>query len=159
MKLIHAVLAAAIISSAPFSYSDKAAEEQAEKLLNTMDMEAALQQAISQMLDLQLQQNPNLSPYRGVMMQFFKKHMSYESLKPEVIEIYIEAFNAKELKKINDFYSTDIGKKTLQKMPVLMAKGGELGMRRVQENAEELRMMIQKESERLKKLQENGGTP
>lgn len=159
MKLIHTLLAAAILSFAPLSFSDQAAEKQAEKLLNTMGMESVLQQTISQMLDLQLQQNPNLSPYRGVMMQFFKKHMSYESLKPEFIAIYVEAFSAQELKKINAFYSTDVGKKTLQKMPILMARGGELGIQRVQNNAEELQMMIQTEAERIKKLQEQRGTP
>ena len=159
MKLTHHLFVAAALIFSPLALSDEAAKKEAEKLLNTMGMESALQESISQMLDLQLQQNPALSPYKMVMMQFFKKHMSYESMKPEVIAIYVEAFNASELKAINDFYSTDVGRKTLEKMPMLMAKGGQLGMQRVQENAEELQTMIQQEAERLKKLQENQGTP
>ena len=44
-------------------------------------MEQALEQSISQMLQIQLQQNPALAPYKNIMLQFFKKHMSYENLK------------------------------------------------------------------------------
>jgi hypothetical protein len=109
---------------------------------------------MSQMIDLQLQQNPTLAPFKPVMMKFFSKHMSWASLKPEFLKIYSEAFSAKELREINEFYSTDTGKKTIQLMPSLMAQGGQIGAARVQANIGELQEMIKAESERLQKLSE-----
>ena len=72
--------------------------------------------------------------------------MSWASLKPEFLKIYSEAFSAKELREINEFYSTDTGK-TIQSMPSLMAQGGQIGAARVQANIGELQEMIKAESE------------
>jgi len=136
------------ISSLTFANSDS--EIEAEKLLNSMGMEKTMTASMSQMLDLQMQQNPTLVPFKLVMMKFFKKHMSWDSLKPEFVQIYSEAFTASELRDINAFYATDTGRKTIQKMPTLMAQGAQIGAARVQANIMELQSMIKAEAERLK---------
>jgi len=124
-------------------------------MLNVMGMEGALEQSIEQTLNIQLQQNPTLAPFKGVMMKFFRKHMSYETLKPDMVKIYADAFTATELRELITFYSTPTGKKTLEKMPVLMAQGGQIGAKRVQDNIQELQQMIKDESERIQKMQNN----
>ena len=78
--------------------------------------------------------------------------MSYESIKPELIKMYSEAFTASELKEIIAFYSTDVGQKSIQKMPALTAQGAQLGATRVQQNIGDLQAMIEAEAERLGKL-------
>ena len=153
MKILNTFLLLTFLCVASISSADTASEKEAEKLLNIMGMDQALEQSISQMLDVQLQQNPALAPYKGVMLEFFAKHMSYESLKPAMLKMYSEAFTADELKEINSFYATDVGKKTIQKMPTLMAQGGQIGAARVQENIGELQTMIEAESERIQSLQ------
>lgn len=132
--------------------ADAASEKEAEILLNSMGMEEAMVQSMSQMIDLQIQQNPTLGPYKSVMMEFFDIHMSWESLKPEFLRIYAEAFSAGELQEINRFYATDTGKKTIKLMPFLMAEGSQVGISRVQDNIGELQVMIKAESERLQQL-------
>ena len=112
-----------------------------------------MDQSMSQILDIQLQQNPALAPYKLVMMEFFKKHMSYESLKPELIKAYSKEFTGSELREINTFYLTNVGKKTIEKMPALMAQTAQMGATRVQENIGELQAMIQAESKRIQILQ------
>ena len=116
------------------SLADAASEKEAEKLLNMVGTQEVMEQSMSQMLDIQLQQNPALAPYKGVMMEFLNENMSYESLKPELIKMYSEEFTSSELREINAFYSTDVGKKSIEKMPTLMMQGGQLGATRVQEN-------------------------
>lgn len=148
---IFIFIASLLCSQAAFSSSESKAE--AEILLDSMGMQVALEQSIEQMLQLQLQQNPALAPYKNVMLQFFSKHMSYERLKPQMIEIYATAFTASELKDINAFYATPTGKKTLVKMPELMAQGGQIGAQQVHNNIQELQDMIKTESERIQKLQ------
>ena len=135
------------------SLADAASEKEAEKLLNMVGTQEVMEQSMSQMLDIQLQQNPALAPYKGVMMEFLNENMSYESLKPELIKMYSEEFTSSELREINAFYSTDVGKKSIEKMPTLMMQGGQLGATRVQENIGDLHAMIQAESERIQKLQ------
>ena len=88
------------------------------------------------------------------MMKFFQKHMSWESLEFEFIYIYSQAFTAQELKELTAFYETPTGKKTIEKMPQLMAQGAQIGAARVQENMQELQAMIKEEAERLKQLSE-----
>lgn len=135
------------------SLADAASEKEAEKLLDMVGTQAVMEQSMSQMLDIQLQQNPALAPYKGVMMEFLNKNMSYESLKPDLVKMYSEEFTSSELREINAFYSTDVGKKSIEKMPTLMMQGGQLGATRVQENINDLQAMIQAESERIQKLQ------
>ena len=141
------------LSVSSISSADAASGKEAEKLLNMIGIQAAMEQSMSQMLDIQLQQNPALAPYKGVMMEFLNENMSYESLKPDLIKIYSEEFTASELREMIAFYSTDVGKKSIEKMPTLMAQGGQLAATRVQENIGDLEARILAESERIQKLQ------
>ena len=151
LSKVFVLITALCVSS--MSLADAASEKEAEKLLNMVGTQEVMEQSMSQMLDIQLQQNPALAPYKGVMMEFLNENMSYESLKPELIKMYSEEFTSSELREINAFYSTDVGKKSIEKMPTLMMQGGQLGATRVQENIGDLQAMIQAESERIQKLQ------
>lgn len=155
MKLSKFVLLVTLIISSGHSFADNDSKKEAEILFSTIGIDKAFEQSISQMLDVQLQQNPALVPFKSVMLRFFNKHMSYESLKSEMITIYSEAFTSAELKEINAFYKTPAGAKTIEKMPELMARGGQIGAQRVQDNIHELQEMIKVESERIQKLQGN----
>lgn len=153
MKILNAlIIAIACIVSQPI-FANEEAKQEAEALLNIMGMEQALNQSIEQMLQVQLQQNPAMVPYKNVMKDFFSKHMSYESLKSDIITIYAEAFTAKELREINAFYRTPVGRKTIEVMPKIMGQGAQIGAKRVQANIAELQQMIKAESERLQQIE------
>lgn len=122
--------------------------EAAEELLNIMNTAQLLEKSIDQMLQIQIQQNPNLEPYKGTMLKFLKKHMSYENLKDDLIRLYTESFNEDELRQISTFYQTPVGQKAVLKMPELMSKGAQLGASKVQQHIGELQAMIQEEVKR-----------
>lgn len=128
-------------------------KQQAEIMLETSGTEKMMALAVEQMLQVQLQQNPALTPYKDIMMKFIDKHMSYRSLKPELVKLYAETFSTEELKDLTEFYQTPTGKKAIEKMPEIMAKGSQLGAMRIQSNITELQEMIKQEAERLKLLQ------
>lgn len=142
-------LSFALLFSGNLAMADAASEEQAKILLSKLNMKAAMENSMANLTDMQVQQQPSLEPFRGVMKEFFSKYMSYESLKPEMVQIYAEAFTAGELKEVIAFYETDTGKKTLETMPTLMGQAGQLGAQRVQSNMGELRSMIEAEARRL----------
>ena len=153
MKPVNTLLLLSLLVFSGLSFADSASKKEAENLLNMMGMKDALEQSIEQTLQIQIQQNPTLMPFKNVMMQFFQKHMSYESLKPDMVKIYADAFTASELKELVAFYRTSTGKKTIEKMPQLMAQGGQIGAKRVQDNIQELQQLIKEEAERLKNSQ------
>ena len=116
----------------------------AEELLLTMNMEQAIAESLEQMLALQLRNNPNLQPAEATLKVFFKKYMSWEALREDYIQIYMEEFTEKELKDMMSFFKTDTGKKMAAKQTTLMMKGAQLGQNKVQEHMSELQEMLQK---------------
>ncbi len=154
MNLLKSALLAATLTTATLAVADDASLKEAELLLQTMGTEAALEQSMSQMLQVQLQQNPALAPYKGVMQAFFNKYTGYDSLKQEMAQAYADVFTLDELQQINAFYASEVGQKVVHTMPQLMAEGAQLGVSRVQENIGELQAMIKAESERIQVLQQ-----
>lgn len=151
MKFIHVFALALFLAASQVSLADTASEKEAAELMQAVGMKSALEQSMEQMLDIQINNNPSLAPFRSVMLTFFKKYMSYESLKPDIIRIYADAFTAQELKDIREFYGSKTGQKAIKLMPQLMRQGGEIGAKRVQAHIGELEEMIKAEAERLKK--------
>ena len=69
----------------------------------------------------------------------------------EMVRMYTEAYTLEELKEINAFYSSKVGKKTLELMPRLVARSGQIAAAKVEDNLDELRTMIKAETLRLQK--------
>ena len=150
MNVIKIMLMAVLLVSESIAYADTEAEKEAETFMAIMGMEEVLERSMNGMLERQLKNNPGLTPFKDIIREFLNKHVSYESLKPDMIQIYAETFTAEELRAINAFYKTNAGKKAIQKIPELMAKGGQIGVSRFQANISELQSLIKEESERMK---------
>jgi hypothetical protein len=121
---------------------DASHRKAADTLLSMMNMDSVLGQAIDQMLQMQVKQNPAIAPYEQEMKNFLTKYMSWASLKEDMTKLYVQEFTESELNELTKFYQSPLGKKTLQKMPGLMAKGAEIGQRKVQEHLPELQASI-----------------
>ncbi len=149
LKSLPTLLLAMTLSVGAFADRNKSVEE----LLEIMNMSEAMAGSIDQMVQVELQNNPALAPYQQVMTQFFQKHLSYEQLKDEFVSIYADAFTADEVADMIAFYKTSTGQKTIELMPMLMAKGAQVGQAKVQDNLPELQSMIAEESQRIQALQ------
>src|SRR6186997_2779142 len=69
----------------------------AEQMLTLMDMPTVLKKSVDEMVAMQVQQNPAIAPYETVMKQFLAKYMSWDSLKADMIKIYMDEFTESEL--------------------------------------------------------------
>src|SRR5690606_5365078 len=86
-------LFALILVLTPLTHAQNADHRAAaEELFEVLNMETLLDQSIDQSLDLEMQANPGLEPFRGTMKAFFNKHMSYESLRGPLMEVYTDTF-------------------------------------------------------------------
>lgn len=148
---------AIVIFCAPVSaFSDAISKHDAALgLLDSMNMANAYERMIEQMTEMELQKNPSMMPYKSVLLAFFEKHIGYHNIKEDMAAVYAEEFTTQELLEITKFYETPAGRKTITKMPELMAKGSEIGMRNVQDNLHELQDSIRQEALRLQSLQQN----
>jgi hypothetical protein len=153
MKISRFIITCSFLAASSVSFADTESQKEASVLLDSIGMEKALSGAIEQMLNIQLKQNPTLAPYKGVMLNFFSKYMSYQSMKPELVDMYGNAFSAGELREITAFYQTPVGRKSMQLMPELMAKGSQIGAQRIQANMGEFKNMMAAEAEKIQKLQ------
>lgn len=130
------------------AYAQGNAEQEAEKLLQLLQMETALQQSIEQMIDGEIAQNNDLLPFRDVLQTFFNKYLGYASLKADIIQIYTSRFSAAELARINAFYRSPEGQKLLQITPDVLASSTRLGEQRMQQNMQEFQQMVDAEVQR-----------
>lgn len=130
--------AIALFQTATARADEASHRKAAESLFGSMEMETLVSQSVDEMLAMQVQQNPALAPYQAQMKAFLNKYMSWASLKDDMTKIYTAEFSESELNELGNFYKTPLGKKAVKKMPALMAKGAEIGQKRVQEHLPEL---------------------
>ena len=117
----------------------------AENLLITMEVDKSLPKIAEQVVETQLQQNPQLAPQRDILQRFLNKYLNWESVKEDTITAYTQEFTEPELKKLTEFYKTPVGKKASEKMPKLAFISGQIGLRQAQAHQTELRQMIEEQ--------------
>ena len=113
-------------------------------------MEKTFQDTVDQLIEVQIQQNPAIEPFRHIMVEFINRYMSYESVKEDMVALYADTFSRNEIYEIVAFYKTPTGQKTIKELPRLASKGTEVGLKRIKNHKDELREMIEKESVRLR---------
>src|SRR5262249_32093877 len=114
----------------------------AENLLLVMEVDKNLPKVVEQVVETQVQQNPQLASQREVLQRFLTKYVNWESVKEDTITAYTQEFTEPELKKLTEFYKTPLGKKASEKMPQLTFLAGQLGLKQAQAHQAELRQML-----------------
>ena len=144
LAVTHLAAIALLVLLPAVARADEASHRAAaEQLLNLMEMEKMMSQSVDQMLAMQMKQSPGMAQYEPQMRAFLSKYMSWGTVKEDMVKIYMAEFTEPEIKELIKFYQTDVGKKTVQKMPTLLAKSAELSQKRMQEHMPELQQAIQ----------------
>jgi hypothetical protein len=116
----------------------------AENLLIVMEVDKSLQPLAEQVLEKQLQYNPQHTPQREVLHKFLTRYLDWASVREDTITAYTQAFTEPELKQLTEFYTTPVGKKAREKMPQLAFIAGQIGLQKAQAHHTELQQMIEK---------------
>ena len=144
MLLCSSLITVALMLSPVIALGDAQSHRKAaENLLIVLEVEKSLPQIADQVVDTQLQQNPQLAPQRDIMQKFLNKYLNWESVKEDTITAYTREFTEPELKKLTEFYKTPVGKKASEKMPQLAFIAGQLGLKQAQTHQAELRQMLE----------------
>lgn len=144
MKLLPLLVLLASLVPAVYARADENSHRAAVlELCGVMDLEHVMQESMNRMIDLQMQQAPQIQGARPQFEKFFNKYLSWNALKDDYVKLYMQAFSEPELRELITFYKTPTGKKAVKQMPQLLQKGAELGAVRVREHMGELMQMLQ----------------
>jgi len=115
----------------------------AENLLLVMEVDKSLPKIAVQVVENQMQHNPQLAAQREVLQRFLTKYVNWESVKEDTISAYTREFTEPELKQLTEFYATPVGKKASEKMPKLVSIAGQIGLKKAQAHQAELQQMME----------------
>jgi uncharacterized protein len=124
------------------------------ELFQLMDLEKTMLGGATAMIDAQIKANPGVAPFRGVLLEWSGKYLTWDAMAPQLIKVYMEAFTEAELREMIAFYRTPTGKKALTKIPELFQKGAQIGAEIAKAHQAELAEMVrakQKELDAAKK--------
>lgn len=111
-------------------------------LFEAMQMPNQLNQTLVGIIDMQMKSNPKWLPYRDIFLQTYSKYLSYEAMKQEYADIYLELFTVDELKELTTIYQTPVGKKFAAVSSELAIRGANLGQQTFLKHQSELETSI-----------------
>ena len=120
------------------------------EMFDAMKMEQQFQKSIDLMLELQMKSNPMLQMFRPEMESFFRRCASYQALKRELAQIYLDAFTADDIREFIRFYRSPAGRKLSEKNPELTIKAADLGQKMVKDNLPELQKILQEKMQKMR---------
>jgi hypothetical protein len=123
-------------------------QQAAEAFLLSMNTPEQLKEGITAMVDMMMQQNPMMEPYRQTITGFYQKYLSWEALRKEYIAVAKDLLTEAELKEITAFFGTPAGKTFIEKQPEMFQRTSEMGFRIMQDNQQELMDLLQAEAEK-----------
>lgn len=68
-----------------------------------------------------------LKEFRQAFNDWLDEDLKWDDMKAEIVALYVREFTEPELTEIMTFYRTPAGQKTVQKLPILMQEGAQIG--------------------------------
>jgi hypothetical protein len=126
------------------------ANAEALTLLATMNMKESYEGMIKRITQMQIDARPELEAIKPAIEAFFTKFMGWEAQKGDIAALYAKNYTVEELKKLNTFYQSPLGQKTVQIMPQLAAASAKIGQSRMMQHMPEMKAMIETELKKIK---------
>jgi hypothetical protein len=132
-------------------------EQAVTELFGLMDLEKTMLGGATAMIDAQIKANPGVAPFRGVLLEWSGKYLTWDSMAPQLIKVYMETFTEAETREMIAFYRTPTGKKALTQMPELFQKGAQIGAEIAKAHQAELAEMVREKQKELDAAKKPGG--
>lgn len=132
-------------ASPPLALEAASHRQAAETLLRLTSSPESYNQGIDQKLAMMFKQFPEKSDRIGTqekMRAFVRKYLSWESILPELVDLYTRNFTEAELRELIAFYQTPTGKKLVALSPRFSQARMDIGQRRMQEHMAEFEQLF-----------------
>lgn len=112
------------------THAQISAEDAARDFLSVMKVEEQLVPVMKQLVQMQAEQmkNAGVEVDMDIINRWIDENISWADFEPGMIEIYSSVFTAEELEQLTVFYRSPTGRKSVEVMPQLVERGGQLGM-------------------------------
>lgn len=106
------------------------AEDAARDFIAVMQVEEQLVPVMKQVMQMQAEQmkNAGVEVDMDIINRWIDENIAWSDFEPGMIEIYSSVFTAEELEELTVFYRSPTGQKSVEMMPQLVERGGQLGM-------------------------------
>jgi len=104
-----------------------------DKMIEPMfeQIEGMLKKQFTQM-GVSEDQLPIFEKYNNKLFSLMKEEMAWSKMRDDFINIYVKVYTEEEILEINKFYSSAVGKKMVDKMPLLMQESMAITQKRMQ---------------------------
>jgi len=123
------------------------------KLLEQTGMKESFSKIIEQQTDVLVKRLPVLKSVKDDIKSFYSKYLSWDRIKEETIKIYKKYYTLEEIKELQKFYQTPVGKKTIKVLPSIMQESRMIGYNLVKSHGKELDDIISKAMKSQKEAQ------
>ncbi len=127
----------------------------AAELLDLMKVSQDLESTVGALVDGQIRANPQIEPFRDVMLEWTARYFNWEVIGPQMLDLYMRTFTEAELRDLTAFYRTPTGRKSLEKMPALLQEGMKIGEEVAQQHRGELEVMIKARAKEIDRAGKN----
>ena len=135
--------------------TDPARLRAASELLEAVGGEAQFAQTQALMIEAMTQSEP-MSLMRDVIQDWSHTYMTWEALRPEMLQLYARSFSTEDMVQTTSFLRTPAGRHFTAKTGSLMSEGAKIGQRIARQHMAELQAAIQK---RITELQAQRAQP
>ena len=161
MKILISAVAVALSVLVPVAHADEASQRVIiEELLQTMKIDEMMTPVFEQMrymLEQRFTQmgapedmRPILKRYTDKLVTVMEEAMGWQTLKGDIISIYVQAFTEDELRGMLEFYKSPIGRSVTAKMPAVMQQSMLLSQKRTPELLEKLKKISEELTQEIK---------
>jgi hypothetical protein len=155
MATVELTLAAAPVVADTASHA--AQVEQFLKLARADRMSVPVHAQVQQMFAQRFAQAKAPADKQAVLERYQAKAdallegaVGWETLKPDMIKLYGQHFSERELKELNAFYQSALGRKVLDTMPELTAQSAQLAQARLESVVPEVNKLLEEMGKELK---------
>jgi uncharacterized protein len=105
MLLYSCLITLALMCSPYVALGDAQSHRKAaENLLLVMEVDKSLPKIAAQVVENQLQQNPQLAPQREILQRFLTQYVNWESVKEETITAYTQEFTKQVAPRLSNLW-------------------------------------------------------
>jgi len=124
----------------------------AEELLILFNLPVVITNTSEESIEVLIKNSPDAAAYADIFREFGKRYLTWENLKEPIIKRYTETFSSRDLQQLKTFFSSDVGKKYVQKSGQLMQETTRDLEKTILSFQEELkRMIVARELEKFSK--------
>lgn len=132
-KNILAVTLLTLLLTSPAFAVEESHLKAAYSLLEVSDVKENINSVFEKMLEVQKQQSarfaddPEIAAKYKQVIDIMSKELKWDNLKDKYANLYAEMFSEKELKDLQKFYSSEVGKKFVTQQPKLLEESQKIG--------------------------------